>query len=100
MLVDFLQSYLNRADLLHDLVETTRQLQQARSSDDAATQSVKTITREDGRRRKLSNRLTDEQMRELVVAFEAGTTRMALAERYGIGRTSVATILRAWREQC
>jgi predicted DNA binding protein len=89
---------LNRGDLLHDLGETTRQLQQARSSDDSATQSVKTITREDGRRRKLSNRLTDEQMRELVAAFEAGTTRMELAERYGIGRSSVAKLLRELRK--
>ncbi|MGH4016617.1 MAG: hypothetical protein ACRDSL_22330 [Pseudonocardiaceae bacterium] len=61
--------------------------------------SVKTITREGGGKRKLSNRLTDDQVRELVTAFEAGTTRVELAKRYGIGRTSVAKLLREWRER-
>jgi predicted DNA binding protein len=87
---------LNRGDLLHDLRETVRQLRSSLDSDEPS-RSVKTIVRDDGGRRKLSNRLTDDQVRELVAAFEAGTTRLELAERYGIGRTSVAKLLRQWR---
>jgi hypothetical protein len=49
---------LNRGDLLHDLQETVRQLTEAVGTDDTPARSVKTITREDGGKRKLSNRLT------------------------------------------
>jgi hypothetical protein len=88
---------LNRGDLLHDLRETVRRLEVAHNSDEPS-RSVKTIVRDDGGRRKLSNRLTDDQVRELVATFEAGeVTRLELAERYGIGRTSVAKLLREWR---
>jgi len=76
-----------------------RQLTEAVGTDDTPTRSVKTITHEAGGKRKLSNRLTDDQVRELVAAFEAGTTRMELARRYGIGRTSVTKLLREWREK-
>jgi DNA invertase Pin-like site-specific DNA recombinase len=96
---DVLLAYLNRGDLLHDLQETVRQIRQAVSGGDTLARSVKTITRESGRKRKLSNRLTNDQVRELVTAFEAGTTRMELAKQYGIGRTSVAKLLRQWRER-
>jgi hypothetical protein len=98
-LVEILSAYLNHGDLLHDLQETVRQLQVALDSDEPA-RSVKTIVRDDGGQRKLSNRLTDDQVRELVATFEAGqATRVELAERYGIGRTSVAKLLRQWRER-
>jgi hypothetical protein len=96
-LVEILSAYLNRGDLLHDLQETVRQLRSSLDSDEPS-RSVKTIVRDGGGRRKLSNRLTDEQVRGLVATFEAGeATRLELAERYGIGRTSVARLLREWR---
>jgi hypothetical protein len=85
--------------LLHDLQETVRQICQVDSGGDTLASSVKTITREGGRKRKLSNRLTDDQVQELVAAFGAGTTRMALAKRYGIGLISLVKLLREWREQ-
>jgi response regulator of citrate/malate metabolism len=96
--VDILLWYLNRPELLYDLQQTVHQLHQALTVD-IQRRSVTTIIRNRGGRRKLSNRLTDDQVRELVAAFEAGTTRMALAERYGISRTSVARLLRIAREQ-
>jgi DNA invertase Pin-like site-specific DNA recombinase len=98
-LVEVLLAYLNRGDLLHDLQETARQIRQAISGGDAPARSVKTTTREGGRKRKLFNRITDEQIRELVAAFKAGTARMELAKQYCIGRTSVAKLLREWRER-
>jgi DNA invertase Pin-like site-specific DNA recombinase len=76
-----------------------RQIRRAVSGGDTPARSVKTITREDGRKRKLSTRLTNDQVRELVAAFEAGTTRIELAKQYCIGRTSVAKLLRDWRER-
>lgn len=75
-----------------------RQLEVARV-EDTPGRSVKMVPRERGSQRRLSNRLSDEQVRELVAAFEAGTTRMELAKRYKIGRSSVAKLLRAWRER-
>jgi DNA invertase Pin-like site-specific DNA recombinase len=96
--VDLLRSYLNRGDLLHDLQEAVRQLGEAARAGDTPGRSVTTVPREHGSRRRLGSRLSDEQIRELVAAFEAGTTRLELAERYGIGRTSVAKVLREWRK--
>jgi hypothetical protein len=64
------------------------------------SRSVKTIVRDNDGRQKLSNCLTDEQVRELVAVFKAGeATRLELAERFGIGRTSVAKLLRERRER-
>jgi DNA invertase Pin-like site-specific DNA recombinase len=97
--VDVLLAYLNRGDLLHDLQETLRQIHQAVSGGETPSRSVKTTTRVGGRKRKLANRLTNDQVRELVAAFEAGTTRMELAKQYRIGRTSVAKLLREWRKR-
>jgi hypothetical protein len=97
--VDVLLAYLNRGDLLHDLQETVQQIRHAVSGGDTPARSVKTITRKGGRKRKLSHRLTTDQVRELVAAFEAGTTRIELAKQYRIGRTSVAKLLREWRER-
>jgi hypothetical protein len=96
--VGLLRSYLNRGDLAHDLREAVRQIEKA-SEHDTPARSVKTVPRERGSQRRLSNRLSDAQQRELVAAFEAGTTRMELAKRYKIGRSSVAKLLRAWRER-
>jgi len=90
-------AYLNRRDLLHDLQEALRRTKEA-SANGVPARSVKTVVRQDGGRRRLTFRLTDTQLAELVAAFEAGTTRMELAERYGIGRSSVAKVLRTWRE--
>ncbi len=67
--------------------------------DELPGRSVKSVRHERGGRRRLTSRLADEQVRELVAAFEASATRMELDERYGIGRTSVAKLLRAWREK-
>jgi hypothetical protein len=99
MCVDLLAAYLNRTDLSHDLRETVRQLREADACD-TPVRSVKTISHDDSGRRKLANRLTAEQVRELVATFETGSaTRLQLAKRYGIGLTSVAKLLREWRKK-
>jgi DNA invertase Pin-like site-specific DNA recombinase len=96
-LVDLLLSYLNRTELLHDLRETVRQLQRAASAYSTTTRSVKNVDRPGGSRRKVTSRLTVEQLQTLIDAFHAGTPRAELARSYGIGLTSVAKILREWR---
>ena len=99
VMVDVLRAYLNRPDLRVDLEASARQLQAALAHP-TPDRSVKTIRRAERDGRKLTNRLTDEQVRELVAAYRAGgVTRLQLADRYGIGRSSVAKLLRVWREQ-
>lgn len=68
------------------------------SADVATTRSVTNANRRGRTRRKVTSRLTAEQLQELIATFEAGNaTRQQLAERYGIGLTSVAKLLREWR---
>lgn len=91
-----LLAYLNRTDLRYDLQEVARQLADA-DGDDTPGRSVK--TQAPNTRRHLGSRLTDDQVRELIATYQAGgITRVQLAERYGIGRTSVAKLLREWRQ--
>lgn len=63
-MVGLLRAYLNRGDLLDDLREAVRQMEVA-CAEDTPSRSVKTVPRE-------RNRLSDEQVRELVAADGAG----------------------------
>lgn len=97
-LVDLLAGYLNRTDLLYDLREVRRQLDQAHEQR-VSSRSVQTVRHGHGGRRKVTSRLTSDQIQDLIATFEASSaTRQQLAERYGIGLTSVAKLLREWRE--
>lgn len=100
-MVELLRQYSNRTDLAFDLEVATRQLAKAVHAQvkraDTPPRSVKNTPHP--RQRRLTNRLGDDQVQELVAAFEAGTTREELGKRYGISRTSVAKILREWREK-
>src|SRR5690348_11612614 len=90
--VDFLQSYLNRADLLHDLSETTRQLSEAMTDTHSVTISVRTVTPR-FRQRRASDRLSDADVSALITAFVAGTPRWQLAEQYKISVRTVGRLL-------
>ncbi|GLZ40921.1 hypothetical protein [Actinokineospora sp. NBRC 105648] len=93
-----MSDYLNKPDWLVDLREAVRQLHLALERDDPRI-SVKATPRKP-QRRSVRLRLTAEQIGELVAAFEGGeATRLQLAERYGIGRSSVAKILRESRRK-
>jgi len=86
---------LNRTDPLHDLNTVVQQLKQAH---EVSVRSVKTVPHTPGGRRKVTSRPTPGQLQDLIAKFEAGTaTRLQLAERYDIGLTSVAKLLREWR---
>ncbi|GAA2975220.1 hypothetical protein GCM10010483_19160 [Actinokineospora diospyrosa] len=96
--VDLLRGYLNKPDLLSDLQESIRQLALALEADEPGV-SVRARPQRTATRRPVASRLTPQQVAELVASFEAGeATRMQLAERYGIGRSSVAKLLRESRQ--
>jgi FixJ family two-component response regulator len=90
--VDFLQSYLNRADLLHDLSETTRQLSEAMADTHSVTFSVRTITPR-FRQARASDRLSETDTQALISAFVTGMPRRQLAEQYKISLRTVGRLL-------
>jgi hypothetical protein len=96
LLVDLLQAYLNRGDLLHDLREAAQQVKQADEAPAETNRSVRTAA-SGFRQRRLTDRLTDEQVQKIVSAFEAGTPRWRLAEEFGISLSSVGRLLRQHR---
>jgi len=99
MLVGLLRAYLNRGDLLHDLGETTCQLGKALAPGEAPTARSVTTMAASYRQRRLADRLDDNQVQAIVSAFEHGTPRWQLAERYGIGVRSVGRILWKYRQR-
>jgi hypothetical protein len=79
--VGLLYAYLNHGDLLHDLGELTRQLDNALvRSQPPATRSVSTVA-PGFRQRRLTDRLDDAQVQAIVSAFEGGIPRQ-LAGQY------------------
>jgi hypothetical protein len=96
--VGLLTSYSKRADLLYDLQEALRQLQ--RASEDDSPPSVRSVRSPDRKSQvwALADRVSQTQVREIVSAFEDGTPRWKIAERYQISVSSVGRLLRAHRE--
>lgn len=80
--VGVLRAYLNRGDLVHDLGKTARQIAKARErSELAVVRSVSTLA-PGFRQRELADPLSDGQGQAIVSAFESGTPRWRLAERW------------------
>lgn len=95
---DLLTPYSKRTDLLSDLQEALRQLQQAATDD--RPPSVRSVHSPDRKHRvwALSDRLTEVQIQEIVTAFEAGTAKHKLAAAYGISESSVKRLPRRYRQ--
>jgi hypothetical protein len=94
-LVDLLMAYSKRPDLALDLGKANDQL--ARGSAEGASsghQSVRSIGGR-GRTDLLEDRLSEDEVRQLVAAFTSGTPKWKLAEQYGISLSSVKRLLRA-----
>lgn len=99
VMVDLLTAYSKRSDLLFDLDRATEQLAEAaRDPSPSSRLSVRTTARA-ARPRSLAARLSEAQVRELVAAFEDGTPRWALAERYSSSVSGIARLLRKYRAQ-
>jgi hypothetical protein len=96
--VGLLTYYSNRSDLLHELDVAADRLQQAQADDTPSVRSVRSPDRK-GRAWSLAERLTEAQVQAIVTGFEAGALRCQLAERYKISVSSVARLLRQYRQQ-
>jgi DNA-directed RNA polymerase specialized sigma24 family protein len=97
--VDLVRDYSKRQDLLDDLVRSLEQLRKANASD-AQTPPERLSVSSDGRSERvwrLSDRMDETAVQQLVEAFNGGTSKQALAERFGISLSSVKRILRKHR---
>ena len=88
-------SYLNRPDLADSLVSAVRQLQQAQQGGEVAhsVRSAPLATRP----WRVDARLSEADAEQFVAAFDAGTSKRKLAERYGISVSSVKRLIRQHR---
>lgn len=83
---------MNRADLLNDLSEASRQLSEAVIDTDSITLSVRTVTPR-FRQVRVGDRLSELDIQALISAFMEDTPRWQLAERYGISLRTVGRLL-------
>ena len=91
-------AYSNRPDLADSLVRAVRQLRQAQEQQGGVSRSVRSTGRSE-RDWRVSDRLTEADIRLLIAAFESGTPKWKLAEHYGISESSVKRLVRKHRAQ-
>jgi hypothetical protein len=91
--VDFLTHYSKRPDLLDDLDRTVARLGQLQAEDEPSKR-VSVQSESVPSTRRVADRLSAEDISTLIAKFKAGMTVMQLTELYGIGRSSVKTLLR------
>jgi DNA invertase Pin-like site-specific DNA recombinase len=73
-----------------------RWVEQGRTGDEATPVALAERC-QSGRQWRVRDRLSEAEVRQLVKAFQAGTTKHELAERYGISLSSVKRVLRRQR---
>ena len=96
--MDLVRSYSKRPDLLHDLVTAVRTIKEAQAASSAHDRrSVQSDP--PGESRRLVDRLSEDDARQLARDFRAGTPKWMLAERYGLSRSSVKRLLRKYRDE-
>lgn len=95
-MVDLSSVYSKRSDLADALVRAVSQLHSAQQQVGVARVSVQSIGRSD-REWRVSDRLSEDQLRQLVDAFRTGTPKRKLAEDYGISESSVKRLIRKHR---
>lgn len=94
--MDLSSVYSKRSDLADALVRAVSQLHSAQQQVGVARVSVQSIGRSD-REWRVSDRLSEDQLRQLVDAFRTGTPKRKLAEDYGISESSVKRLIRKHR---
>ncbi len=92
--MDLVSAYSKRSDLLVDLDRVVQQLGHA--DGDISSRSVQSIGRV-GRAHGLQERLTNADMRQIILSFQDGTPRYTIVTQYGISVSSVGRLLRKWR---
>lgn len=90
--------YSNRTDLLHELDEAVQRLRRAGHRAQTSVRSVRSPDRKD-KVGALTDRLSEEDRSDIVSRYNAGELRQDIANHYGISISSVARVLRAWREE-
>ena len=80
------------------LVRAVSQLHGAQQGGDVPRASVRSASRSE-REWRVSDRLSEVELRQLVTDFVAGTPKRRLAERYGISESSVKKLIRKHRAE-
>ena len=88
--MDLLARYSNRPDLLQRLSHAIE-----READGDSSSVAGVVDHAPGSPRLTQDRLTSEDINELIAAFQAGTAKHILVKRYGLGETTVKRLLRA-----
>lgn len=89
---DLLRAYSKRSDLLFELVSAVERLQ---VKDVRTVDTGRSVRSEQAPRVwRISDRLTEADIRSLVSSYRAGTTARELAEQFKISKSSVKQILR------
>jgi transcriptional regulator with XRE-family HTH domain len=91
-MVDLIQAYSNRRDLVDSLVSAVQQLR--RSQAEAGEPSFSVRSAKSPSQWRVEDRLSEADTERLVEAFTAGTSKRKLAERYGISKSSVKRLIR------
>ena len=89
-MVDLLVRYSNHDDALRRVAGVLRRAEQDDQADEAGLPSA-------GPRPRGLATLGDDDVRQLVRSFRAGTAKRVLAERYDISESSVKRLLRRWQ---
>jgi hypothetical protein len=87
-------AYSKRSDLLVDLDRVVQQLKH--SDDNTSLRSVQSTVR--GRQAHgLQDRLSDADIRQIILSFQGGTPRYKIAAQYSTSVSTVGRLLRNWR---
>jgi FixJ family two-component response regulator len=91
--VDLVQAYSKRRDLADALVSAVQQLHKAQAQTDGSVQSVRSAPLST-RQWRIGDRLSQDDLEQLLTALTAGTSKRKLAERHGISESSVKRLIR------
>jgi hypothetical protein len=91
LLVELLREYSNMTDTLK-LIRTLRSHLDVPTPSGAA---VTTRSTRSGHRHRLSQRLGDDVLDQIVEGYRAGQTSRQLADQFGVGKTAVLRLVRA-----
>lgn len=94
--MDLVGAYSKHLDLAERLVRTVQRVRRTREDTPEQSASVHSTGRSE-RQWRVSDRLTEADVRLLVQAFQGGTPKWKLAEQYGISESSVKRALRRHR---
>jgi hypothetical protein len=94
-LVHLLERYSNRSDLLDDLNRASRELERALKASHSRRSVMSQGRINDAWR--MRDRLSDDELRQIVRDRLAGASQLATAKKYGISESSVKRIMRQHR---